>query len=196
MQAGGQLHAGTRRGNCLDHPFPTNPLRPVTSLTSPASGDALRLVIRPITADLFAPFGALLDQPDPLPRQDRATAIENGRPGVDPNLALIRSEPYRDAMPLRRLEQHPFSSQSFLPLAVAAYVVVVALDRDGAPDPGTLAAFTVPGHVGLTYRAGAWHAHMMTREAPGTFAMLVYEDGSEADCVFAPIPETVLVEAA
>ena len=88
------------------------------------------------------------------------------------------------------------ATQSFLPLSVTGYVVVVAQDRDGAPDPHTLAAFAVPGHVGLTYRAGAWHAHMMTREASGTFAMLVYEDGSEGDCVFAPIPDTVLVEPA
>ncbi|MBX9934124.1 MAG: ureidoglycolate lyase [Methylobacterium sp.] len=168
----------------------------MTTLPSPAPRDPIRLVIRPIAPDLFASFGTLHAEPDPLPRQDRAAPVWNGRPAVPPNLALIRSEPYADVMPLRRLEQHPLSSQSFLPLSVAGYVVVVAQDRDGAPDPGTLTAFAVPGHVGLTYRAGAWHAHMMTRETPGTFAMLAYEDGSEADCVFAAIPETLLVEPA
>ena len=150
--------------------------------------------IRPVTAADFAPFGTLLDTPEPAPRQDRAALVQSGRPGLDPNLALIRSEPFATVMPLRRLEMHPFSTQTFLPLSVADYVVVVAHDRDGAPDPSTLAAFAVPGHVGIHYRAGAWHAHMMTRESPGTFAMLVYEDGSEADCVFAPIPDAVLIE--
>ena len=162
------------------------------TLTPPPA--ARPLSIRPITAADFAPFGTLLDTPEPAPRQDGAAALVNGRLGVALNLALIRSEPFAGVMPLRRLEMHPFSTQTFLPLSVADYVVVVAHDRDGAPDPATLAAFAVPGHVGIHYRAGAWHAHMMTREHPGTFAMLVYEDGSEADCVFAPIPDTVLVE--
>ncbi|KQP50874.1 MULTISPECIES: ureidoglycolate lyase [unclassified Methylobacterium] len=152
----------------------------------------VRLVVRPITAEAFAPFGSLLERPEPAPRQDRASPIENARPGVPPNLALIRSDPAAGLMPLKRLEMHPFSSQTFLPLAVSGYLVVVAEDRDGAPDPATLRAFSVPGETGITYRAGAWHAHMMTRETPGTFAMLVYEDGSADDCVFAPIPDTVL----
>lgn len=151
--------------------------------------------IRPITARDFAPFGSLLERPELEPRQDHAALIENGRPGVAPNLALIRSEPYRAAMPLMRLEMHPFSSQTFIPLSVEGYVVVVAHDRDGAPDPATLVAFAVPGDVGLTYRAGAWHAHMMTRESPGIFAMLVYEDGSADDCEFAAVAPVTLVEA-
>lgn len=150
--------------------------------------------IRPISAPDFAPFGSLLERPEPEPRQDHAALIENGRPGVALNLALIRSEPFAAVMPLLRLEMHPVSSQTFMPLAVGGYVVVVAEDRDGRPDPATLAAFAVPGHVGIHYRAGAWHAHMMTREHPGTFAMLVYEDGSETDCVFASIPPVTLVE--
>lgn len=96
-------------------------------------------------------------------------------------------------MPLTRLERHPFSSQAFLPLAVESYVVVVAPDRDGRPDEAAALAFQVPGRVGLNYRAGTWHAHMMTWDAPGTFAMLAYEDGTADDCVFAPIAPLQLV---
>ncbi|RZK83572.1 MAG: ureidoglycolate hydrolase, partial [Methylobacterium sp.] len=114
--------------------------------------------------------------------QDRAALIENGRPAVPVNLALIRSEPWSDRVPVTRLERHPQSSQAFLPLAVAAYVVVVAPDRNGRPDEAQMRAFRVPGHIGLNYRTGAWHAHMMTLDAPGTFAMLVHEDGSADDC--------------
>ncbi|WP_375410354.1 ureidoglycolate lyase [uncultured Methylobacterium sp.] len=163
-------------------------------MTVPSSLLPGRLIVQPITADGFAPFGSLLERPDPEPRQDHAALIENGRPGVALNLALIRSEPFAGLMPLRRLEMHPVSSQTFLPLSVADYLVVVAHDRDGAPDPATLLAFAVPGHVGIHYRVGAWHAHMMTRQDPGTFAMLVYEDGSADDCVFASIPPVTLVD--
>ncbi|MDO9426410.1 MAG: ureidoglycolate lyase [Methylobacterium sp.] len=152
------------------------------------------LPIRPIDAAAFAPFGTLLEAPDVAPRQDRAAFIENGRPAVAANLALIRSEPWSGPVPVARLERHPHSSQAFLPLAVAAYVVVVAPDRDGRPDEAALRAFRVPGHIGLNYRAGAWHAHMMTLDAPGIFAMLVHEDGSADDChvvAIAPVALTL-----
>ncbi|SFU84429.1 ureidoglycolate lyase [Methylobacterium sp. 174MFSha1.1] len=145
------------------------------------------LPIEPITAEAFAPYGTLLVGPASGPRQDRAAEIENGRPGVPLNLALIRSEPFAGSMPLRRLERHPYSAQSFLPLAVGAYLVVVAPDAGGRPDEAALRAFRVPGDTGIVYRSGAWHAHMTTLSGPGTFAMLVHEDGSAEDCVFAPI---------
>ncbi|AWN50568.1 ureidoglycolate lyase [Methylobacterium sp. 17Sr1-1] len=149
------------------------------------------LPIEPITAEAFAPYGTLLVGPASGPRQDRAAAIENGRPDVPLNLALIRSEPFTGSMPLRRLERHPHSAQSFLPLAVGAYLVVVAPDAGGRPDEAGLLAFRVPGDTGIVYRSGAWHAHMTTLSAPGTFAMLVHEDGSAEDCVVAPIDPVV-----
>lgn len=159
-------------------------------------GPGARLVpMAAIDAAAFAPFGDLLDAPSPAPRQDRAVALENCRETVPVNLALIRSDPYPGLMPLVRLERHPLSSQTFLPLRVGSYVVVVAPDRDGRPDEDGLRAFLVPGHVGLHYRAGAWHAHMMTLAEAGTFAMLVHEDGSDADCEFAAIAPVRLRES-
>ena len=146
-----------------------------------------RIPIVPIDAARFAPFGSLLEAPDKDPRQDRAAAVVNTRPGVPANLALVRSEPYATAMPLRRLERHPHSSQAFLPLSVSAYVVAVAPDAGGVPDEAGILAFLVPGGVGLSYHPNAWHAHMVTLDAPGVFAMLVHEDGSDGDCVFAGI---------
>lgn len=145
-----------------------------------------------ITPEAFAPYGDLLAIPATPPRQDHAARIENRRTGVEANLALVASEPFAGLMPLRRLERHPHSSQTFLPLAVGDYLVVVAPDRDGAPDEPGIRAFRVPGQAGINYRAGAWHAHMMTLAAPGTFAMLVHEDGGTEDCHVAPIAPVVL----
>lgn len=145
------------------------------------------LPIEPITPEAFAPYGTLLVGPESGPRQDRAAEIANGRPGAGLNLALVRSEPFAETMPLRRLERHPHSAQAFLPLAVGEYLVVVAPDADGRPDEARLRAFRVPAGTGIVYRGGAWHAHMTTMTAPGTFAMLVHEDGTPEDCVFASI---------
>ncbi|MDP4002634.1 ureidoglycolate lyase [Methylobacterium sp. NEAU K] len=140
-----------------------------------------------ITSEAFAPYGDLLAVPATPPRQDRAGRMENTRPDAVANLALVRSDPFDRLKPLCRLERHPHSNQAFLPLSVEGYVVVVAPDRHGSPDEARIQAFRVPGRVGINYRAGAWHAHMMTLCAPGTFAMLVHEDGTAADCDFASI---------
>ena len=148
--------------------------------------------IESLDVHAFAAFGDLLAAPDPGPRQDHATPIENLRKDARANLALIRSEPFGGLMPLTRLERHPHSNQAFLPLAVEDYLVVVAPDRGGRPDESGLRAFRVPGRAGINYRAGAWHAHLMTLAAPGTFAMLVHEDGTAEDCVFAEIAPVML----
>ena len=148
--------------------------------------------IEPMDEVALRPFADLLAAPAAGPRQDHASPIENRRAGVSANLALIRSEPFAGLMPLTRLERHPQSSQAFLPLAVDSYLVVVAPDRDGRPDEAAIRAFRVPGQAGINYRAGAWHAHLMTVLAPGTFAMLVHEDGTPEDCVFAAIAPVTL----
>lgn len=145
-----------------------------------------------ITTVAFAPYGDLLAAPAVPPRQDWAAPVENHRVGVAANLAVIRSEPFTDMMPLRRLERHPHSSQAFFPLSVGPYLVVVAPDRGGVPAEADIRAFRVPAGVGISYRAGAWHAHMMTVDAAGTFAMLVHEDGTPQDCEFAAIAPVVV----
>ncbi|WP_187278324.1 ureidoglycolate lyase [Methylobacterium sp. WL64] len=150
------------------------------------------LILSDITAEAFAPYGEILDDPATPPRQDQAGQMQNTRKAARANLALVRSEPISGLMPLRRLERHLHSNQAFLPLSVDSYAVIVAPDRDGRPDESGILGFRVPGHVGINYRAGAWHAHMMTLDEPGRFAMLVHEDGTEADCSFATIaPMTI-----
>jgi ureidoglycolate lyase len=147
----------------------------------------------PITAAAFAPFGDVLHAPSPPPRQDHAGLMINGRRDARANCAVIRSEPYDPGKPLQRLECHPHSNQLFVPLSVGRYLVVVAPDRDGRPDEDGLLAYDVGGDTGINYHPGIWHAHMTTLDRPGTFAMLVHEDGTAQDCLFAPITDVTLV---
>lgn len=151
-----------------------------------------KITLEPISAAAFAPYGDLLLAPSTPPRQNHAARIANARREARANLALIRSEPCDWRIPLCRLECHPDSNQLFLPLDVGRYIVVVAPNADGKPDETELRGFEVPGMVGINYHPGAWHAHMTTDTEPGIFAMLVYEDGTERDCLFAPIRQTWL----
>lgn len=79
--------------------------------------------------------------------------------------------------PVRVLERHPFTTQSLIPLGLAAsdasarYLVVVAPTRavsgggeeeEGrGPDLRGLRAFLGHGGQGVTYGVGTWHAPMV-----------------------------------
>ena len=154
-----------------------------------------KVTIAPITAAAFASFGDVLHTPSQPLRQDHAGSMINGRETARANCAVIRSAPYDPGKPLQRLECHPHSNQLFVPLAVGRYLVVVAPNAGSRPDIDGLLAFEVGGDTGINYHPRIWHAHMTTIDRPGIFAMLVHEDGTEQDCVFAPIADVMLVTA-
>ena len=143
------------------------------------------VTLRDIAADLFAPYGELLESPGNAARLDHAAEIANHRPAARANLAVVRAEPAPVRLEITELERHPWSSQAFIPIDVEQYLVVVARDDGGGrPDLATLAAFRVSGRQGISYRAGIWHFGMTTLKRSGIFAMLVHEDGSTDDCHF------------
>ena len=151
--------------------------------------------VRPISAKAFAAFGDLLEAPASGTRQDFAATIENRRPGARANLALVRAQPFAFPSPLATLERHANSTQLFAPLDLDAYLVVVATDTGRtAPDLSTVAAFSVARHLAISYHAGIWHAGMTTIGRPGTFVMMIHEDGTPADCEFFDLPQKLLIE--
>jgi ureidoglycolate lyase len=160
----------------------------------------------PITAATYRPYGDLLsaDRED-IPGRDanQGTAIRKNRQidllhdraGALPNLASFRCTPRTEwPMPLLLLEKHPRSTQVFLPMSAAAYVVVVALGGD-APDLATLRAFAARGGEGISYRPGVWHHPMIALERVTDFACLVWEDGTADDAVEHALTEAGLVLA-
>jgi len=153
----------------------------------------LRLPLSPITRDAFAPFGQLLDTPGDSPRIDQVARLHNGRPGARPNLAVTRGLPAALPLRVRALERHAHSSQAFLPLAVARYLVLVAPDRGDAPDLEGLRAFAVPGTVGINYTAGTWHHGLAALDSPGIFALFDWEDGGPGDVDIRPVDQAIEV---
>ena len=143
------------------------------------------LVSRPITACAFLPFGQLLETPGIGVRENFAATIFNGRPSAKTNLALVLEQPAATQFSASTLERHPLSTQSFFPLSVHRYLIVVCGAHDsGEPDLDSLAAFECRGDQAVTYTAGTWHMGIQTLDAPGVFAMLIHEDNSALDCEF------------
>lgn len=108
---------------------------------------------------------------------------------------------------VRIMERHPFTTQTFTPLAssASAYLVIVApslppsnLDKDlpvptgadlpgrGLPDVRGLKAFIATKHQAVTYGAGTWHAPMVALGQPKTtldFVVSQFASGvADEDC--------------
>jgi ureidoglycolate lyase len=150
------------------------------------------LTAEPLTPEAFAPFGDVVSaglrsgtsaNQGTAVRFDRAAALESTRPGARPNLAVFRVAPQALPFVVRLLERHLHSSQAFLPMVCARFLVCVAPSGpDGMPAAESLRAFVcVPGQ-GINYRAGVWHHPIIALDAAAEFAMLAWEDGSSADC--------------
>lgn len=111
-----------------------------------------------------------LDLPGPL-----ALHAEDG----EPVLAVFRAQAQAVQGPWHLLERHRLGSQTFVPLAGARCVVLVALGTD-SPDLSTLAAFTVAGDQGITLHPGTWH-HPLISLDDGNY-LVIERAGRAVDC--------------
>lgn len=116
-------------------------------------------------------------------RFNRQASLENLRPGgAAPNVAVFRCAPRAVPCSVRLLEKHPLSTQLFVPMCVARYLVVVALGGD-APDLASARAFMADGEQGISYRPGVWHSPLLALDREALFTCLIWEANDAADCV-------------
>jgi ureidoglycolate lyase len=152
---------------------------------------ARRIRVEPLTAQGFAPFGEVISARGAegratnlgtATRIDWAARLESTRPMARPDLAMFRCAPQALPIVVRLLERHPHSTQAFLPLKGARWLVCVASDAaDGLPDTAGLRAFVGRAGQGVNFRRGLWHHPMLALGEPAEFAMLAWEDGTAGD---------------
>jgi ureidoglycolate lyase len=104
--------------------------------------------------------------------------------GGEPCVAVFRAQSQALAGPWRLLERHRLGTQTFIPLAGARCVVLVARG-EAAPDPATLAAFAIDGAQGFTLHADTWHHGLIALDA-GDF-VVIERRAAEVDCEFAEL---------
>lgn len=164
----------------------------------PLDQSALRhLTAEPLTAAGFAPFGDVLTPPAQPGRAYFADALANGRATAQPSLSLSRVEPAPvGSLSAVVMERHAHSSQSFIALEAGRWLVVVAPHGpDGGPDMANARAFVCGAQQGITYRADVWHHPLTVLDAPATFAVLMWRDGSAGDEEFVDIQPHVIETA-
>ena len=149
----------------------------------------MEVVPQPLTREAFAPFGDVIDVPDAAGRTYYEDALGNLRPAARPSLSLSLKAETPDR-PLRAdtLERHEFSSQTFVPIDVGRWLIVVAPHAAaGGPDLGGIKAFIATGRQGVTYRANTWHHGLTVLDRPGRFAVFMWRDGGKRDEEFVPV---------
>ena len=145
--------------------------------------------LRPVslTAAAFAPFGTVAALPTPGQRVTVGPP-ENLRAAVPPRFVCTAAKPAALPLDVTTMERHRFSSQSFVPMGDARWLILVAPHAPGGgPDMDASIAFLADGTQAITYRPDTWH-HPLTALSDGArFAVLTFLDGSPDDEEFVPV---------
>jgi ureidoglycolate lyase len=146
---------------------------------------------QPLSSDLFAPFGSVIEIADRTGRpvnQGRAQRIDGTRDlghaaGTTPVVDLYRVETSELPFTVDCLERHPLSCQVFTPMRCARYLVIVApTGTDDKPDLAGAHAFLGNREQAICYGAGVWHAPMIALDDTAVMTMTMWEAGDVRDC--------------
>ena len=137
----------------------------------------MKIMIEPMSADAFAPFGDLLEakgMPDKIINQglcgrfhDRARMdFSDGRAGI----SIFHAEKRDLPLKLDLVERHPDGSQAFVPMSHQPFLVVVAEDQNGTPQ--NIRAFLTEAGQAINIHRGVWHGVLTPLYDPGLFAVI------------------------
>ena len=148
----------------------------------------MEIAPQPLTQEAFAPFGDVIDMPATAGRFYYDDALGNLRSHAAASLSVaLKSETPDRPLRSELMERHEFSSQTFIPVDVGRWLIVVAPHAaKGGPDMAQARAFIADGGKGVTYKANTWHHGLTTLDKPGRFAVFMWKAGT-ADEEFVPV---------
>lgn len=151
----------------------------------------------PLDAARFAPFGDLVANDGAERRRFLPAATAAGEGSGELRFWASHVAPVPLPLEVRRLECHPWAAQTFVPLVVSRWIVIVAPSgADGLPDEDGLRAFVAGPGVGISYRRGTWHNGTTVTGSAGTFAVLMWRRDAGDDDRFHDLRQPVRIRAA
>ena len=142
-----------------------------------------QVIAEPLNTEAFRPFGRVFEAPFQPGRESFNEFLENSRADARVDLSIATISPL-DKLPMQAttLERHPYSSQTFIPVRVSRYLVIVAPDYpDGNPNLDRVRCFLAKGNQCVTYRRGLWHHDMTVLDDITEMAILMWCDRSSND---------------
>ena len=157
----------------------------------------------PLDAAAFAPFGEVLAfdcsnartvNDGFAQRSDLAARFDSAGFESAPKVAIFRARHQALPASIGFVERHPHSTQAFMPLAPAGFLVVVTSEApDGGPDLANARAFLGREGQGVNYRRGLWHAPITAIEADSDFLMLSWERNLPDDTIVQRLASPFLI---
>jgi ureidoglycolate lyase len=145
-----------------------------------ATTGVVRLRPVPLTRDLFAPFGDVIEAHGHphytinsgfAERYSDLAQIDVGERDGHARVSIFHARPRDLPMPIRMVERHPLASQMFVGLAGQRFLIVVA--RPGnRPGPDDLDAFVTDGRQGVNYARGTWHHPLIAFGSASDFLVI------------------------
>jgi ureidoglycolate lyase len=157
---------------------------------------APEIIARPLSAEAFAHYGDVVEAPADPGRAYFETSVRNLRSAASPKLWMLSKLPA--ALPLKfdSLERHRFSSQSFVPIEIGRWVVVVAPHApQGGPDVARVQAFMALPTQGVSYRPDVWHGSLTVLDRPARFCGFMWLDGTSSDEEFVSVSPFIVYPA-
>jgi ureidoglycolate lyase len=162
--------------------------------------DKRHLTIAALTSTAFAPFGDVIEteghehysiNAGTAQRYSDLAKVDVGAVGGRPLISICRAQPIALPFRLRLMERHPLSSQAFIPLSSAPFLIVVAPLGDTVPSDA-IRAFRSNGAQGINYRAGTWHHPLLALDRVADF-LIVDRGGGGLNCDEIPIDDRGIV---
>lgn len=150
----------------------------------------------PLTVEAFAPFGDVLEAPAEPGRVYFERALASTRAKARPSVSLVTVAAHTAPTLLAlRMERHEFSSQTFVPLEPARWLVLVAPRlADGGPDASRARAFIAGPGQGITYAMNVWHHPLTVLDCPARFAIFMWLETPATDEEFRTLGTPLTIE--
>jgi len=113
-------------------------------------------------------------------------AANNGKTLVN----IFRSTPLLMPIKIRKMERHPLSSQSFIPMGEEPYLVIVAPAGDF--EESAIQVFIASSKQGVNYSAGTWHHYSLALNQVSDF-LVIDREGEEKNCDEAVLNEPFII---
>jgi ureidoglycolate lyase len=139
-----------------------------------------QLILEPLTAKAFAPFGDVIDGQTPCEqypinegltqRHNALAAIDCSANGGTGALSLFRAQAIESGFVLRSMERHPLGSQAFINTSGNPYAVVVAPAGDF--NETAIRGFLAAGDQSISYHRGTWHHFLLALGGVSDFVVV------------------------
>ena len=129
-----------------------------------------QLVLEPLTAEAFAPFGEVIQRQGVTPQSINygrtqkfadLARIDTAEDGGETTVHLYRSQAITLPFLIERMERHPLGSQAFMPLHQQPFPVIVAPPGD-EPEVQAIRGFITNGEQGINLHKAVWHHYQVS----------------------------------